>query len=1037
MSEQYLIKQTTSMPPRTRENWTYLDAPYSEHQQRQHPQPPVVNRTRKAVSNADFRPQSAQMRRLTSMRDPGGNDLGSGMMPHRLSKKEKSYLIRRAKESSMSLIEHANTLEGPVQWVYKGKHRGIQMYRGEGSATLSEEADQLEYLCGVTTMMGTLEEVSEYFDQSTTPRMRMKKADDVVDCAVIYSLIAGNTVNPFHRVSVKYCAYDSVVSMSRKRDFCYLECQDTFRHTSGRRGWVLSMHSIKLPCCPEVPGYVRGSMYHSGFVFIESERPGYMDVLHSLQLNFKGNGRMPTMVLNNALKRRLRDLIHISREIQVARVANHTLLNEKELVPKNLRSTCVLCSRKFWLLLRKTRCRVCGEVVCQACAPEIDWEGPDHNGQSKTRVCIRCSSAPTTSSWSANSEELPWTEQSRLIASEKKIAVHSLTPKSAIVGRYPVLEEEPEDDDDGIGEGRFTFAELEEQSSRSVFAPERFTRTSTSSTVLALEEIDDIGEYEDDEDESHSVHSSDFEWQPRPTEESVTFDHRRGSFASSVASSDNQFSRTDTSMRAARYITAAPALIEEPDVDQVSHVNASSRRVSTPMAPIPQAPAPTPAPAPAPAPTPSRPPPRAPTPPLSSSYDYLDALIALPPERPIRSSKRESASRKRAQTEIESRSALTASVLREHNMQFSPSTKPEAPVAAQASVIASTHINMDSTPENEPVTPVKGAPVSLDDIVRSESSQSGDSRFSGSVDLDRSTLSRPSSLILQQVRKNRARTIQMQPEDQMRSTEMFKSVEEEHKRRMAELNKKAQVLQPEDQVRDTEMFKSVEEEHKRRMAELNQKALDYTGNRVSNLQARPSLMPETVDDEAWRSSSMMDAYRVRRMNTIDALRQKATALQNSRESLSSEYSARTSTYSTSSYVGPSSDFYGDPRLSEDPSMAPVPFSDRLTEKYQPSGVKEAPTNSFMPITAQYAPDPIPEPEPEYKSLPVRPPPPQPRPAKQAPAEPVSGRNLYQELSQLSKLRNEMAETSDQSEHDRLQAQIKEQYQLIRALKLKN
>ncbi|KAJ0409797.1 hypothetical protein ATCC90586_005364 [Pythium insidiosum] len=328
-SEQLLLRKRT--------DWEYLDPPASRRAGQ-----PLSPRQRKTAAAHQQQPQSEPHDDESVVQD----DVDT-IGPPRLSRKEKAYLIRRAKESAQALIEHAHTLDGPVQWHYKGRHRGIQMYRGQGiqmdhgSATANANASALEFLCGVTTMMGTLEEVSEYFDQCTTPRMRMRKADDVVDCAVLYSLVSSNTVNPFHRVAIKYTQYDSPVAMTRKRDFCYLECQDTFRHAgTGRRGWVLSMHSIKLPTCPDVPGFVRASMYHSGFVFIESaERPGYMDVMHSLQINFKGNNHLPHFMLNAALKRRLRELIRISREIQVARIAHRTLLQEKDLMPKNLRSS--------------------------------------------------------------------------------------------------------------------------------------------------------------------------------------------------------------------------------------------------------------------------------------------------------------------------------------------------------------------------------------------------------------------------------------------------------------------------------------------------------------------------------------------------------------------------------------------------------------------------------------------------------------------------------------------------------------------------
>ncbi|RLN57260.1 hypothetical protein BBP00_00007603, partial [Phytophthora kernoviae] len=124
-----------------------------------------------------------------------------------LTSSERAYMIRKAKEASVALVDHAHTLDGPVQWHYTGKFRGIQMYRGEGSYDRVGTVGT-EFLCGVTTMMGTIEEVAAYFSQQTTDKMQTKKADDVLDCGVLYSLVQNDPQNPFYRVSAKYLLYE-------------------------------------------------------------------------------------------------------------------------------------------------------------------------------------------------------------------------------------------------------------------------------------------------------------------------------------------------------------------------------------------------------------------------------------------------------------------------------------------------------------------------------------------------------------------------------------------------------------------------------------------------------------------------------------------------------------------------------------------------------------------------------------------------------------------------------------------------------------
>ncbi|CAH0521839.1 unnamed protein product [Peronospora belbahrii] len=413
-----------------------------------------------------------KVRTMSRRRIHSGALVDDSWQPPSLTASERAYMIRKAKEASVALVDHAHTLDGPVQWHYTGKLRGIQMYRGEGCYDRAGTSGT-EFLCGVTTMLGSIEEVANYFNQQTTEKMLAKKAEDVLDCAVLYSLAEGDSNNPFYRVSAKYQLYEGPSAFSRERDYCFLECQNTFRHASGRRGWVLSMHSIKLPNCPEMDGVVRGSMYQSGYVFVEAEKEGYMDVMHSLQINFKSTSRLPHFMLNAALKRRILSVVTISREIQTTRMGRQTLLKKKQLMPKRSRALCVNCARKFSLFVRKTRCRVCGEVVCQPCAPQVMIS--TKQGPVKTRVCTRCCHL------SADDDYEPISTLHNSPNGAHMRRMQNVTRYSDILqdqhDHPDMYHEEDEDcleeDDDEDG--------LEEQSDYSVFAQSRFTDASRNS----------------------------------------------------------------------------------------------------------------------------------------------------------------------------------------------------------------------------------------------------------------------------------------------------------------------------------------------------------------------------------------------------------------------------------------------------------------------------------------------------------------------------------------------------------------------------
>ncbi|RQM15198.1 hypothetical protein DD237_002692 [Peronospora effusa] len=394
-----------------------------------------------------------------------------------LTASERAYMIRKAKEASVALVDHAHTLDGPVQWHYTGKLHGIQMYRGEGSYDRGGNSGT-EFLCGVTTMMGSIEEVAVYFDQQTTEEMIAKKAEDVLDCGVLYSLVRGDVKNPFYRVSAKYQLYEGPSAFSRERDYCFLECQNTFRHASGRRGWVLSMHSIKLPNCPELDGVVRGSMYQSGYVFVEAEKDGYMDVMHSLQINFKTTSRLPHFMLNSALKRRILSVVTISREIRTTRMGRQTLLKKKELMPKRARALCVNCARKFSLFVRKTRCRVCGEVVCQPCAPQVMIS--TKQGPVKTRVCTRCYQLSPGDEYESVSAQPQSHNRDYL-----RRAQNNTRYSDILQDQYDHPDLYHEKDEDSLGEEDEDDGGLEEQSDFSVFAQSRFTEASRDSLATS------------------------------------------------------------------------------------------------------------------------------------------------------------------------------------------------------------------------------------------------------------------------------------------------------------------------------------------------------------------------------------------------------------------------------------------------------------------------------------------------------------------------------------------------------------------------
>ncbi|RLN54217.1 hypothetical protein BBJ29_008866 [Phytophthora kernoviae] len=326
-----------------------------------------------------------------------------------LTPREQQYLIGKAKESAKALVDATRNNEGPVRWEEAGMHRGVQMYKGEARYPESVVGDAITYGCGATTIQATLDEVADFFDLSTEAKMAdfVQYNGDVLDGQLLYVLDDLSLLNdPMYntrsrngtskmlnanQVTVKWFVTETPSKLVKNRDFLTVECQSTFLDVSGRRGWVRSYHSIKLACCPELQSeynLVRGSFYHTGHVFVESERPGFLDVIFSAQVKFKGSMHVGPLYFSMQ-KKRLSSIADLQKMITRRRLGSQRFLGDLELVPKNERTRCNLCSTKFGLMTRKTRCRKCGEVVCASCSTE--WEVPVSGSVArKVRVCAKC-----------------------------------------------------------------------------------------------------------------------------------------------------------------------------------------------------------------------------------------------------------------------------------------------------------------------------------------------------------------------------------------------------------------------------------------------------------------------------------------------------------------------------------------------------------------------------------------------------------------------------------------------------------------------
>ncbi|RLN62804.1 hypothetical protein BBJ28_00008316 [Nothophytophthora sp. Chile5] len=320
--------------------------------------------------------------------------------PPLLSARERAYLVRKACEAAQELVERARSSGGPIAWHHVEKRGGVQIYAGVPRSGAAGAALSAASMCGVTSVPGTVKEVAALFQLGSTRQMKefaRAHREWFYDGVLLHTLAPRTREKPLHQVTAKWMAVQTPSGLAH-RDFCFLECQDKFIDARGRKGWVLGQHSIKLPGCDELKrafGLVRGSLYHSGLVVVESEeRAGHVDVIHLVQLNLKEHAPVPA----SFLRARVAFVAEVRNMLRSKRLNEQRYLSDLELVPRKYRARCAVCQDSFsLLLLRKLNCRKCGEVVCAACSKEFPIEsrnlaatGTVSDEIRKLRICMHC-----------------------------------------------------------------------------------------------------------------------------------------------------------------------------------------------------------------------------------------------------------------------------------------------------------------------------------------------------------------------------------------------------------------------------------------------------------------------------------------------------------------------------------------------------------------------------------------------------------------------------------------------------------------------
>ncbi|TDH66346.1 uncharacterized protein CCR75_002724 [Bremia lactucae] len=323
-----------------------------------------------------------------------------------LSGSRKEQIIREANHACNELLRFSasdtfrstdsslDSDEDNLQWEYTEQLESIRI---EKLKITSGTKKSVYYFRGITDAEASIEEIMELYNVDMAhPHIQLDKklSPDILHSVVLYEIKPYRVDESTVFIGIRWLALRSPYVLVRNRDFCYLEIQRRFCLPDGRRGFVRCLHSVKIKSCPDMEkshGFVRGSIYRSGLVCIESKRDRKtLDIIQAFYTDLKGN--VPQWVAIKGLRQRLLSLEHLKKYVNMKRVANQTFVRRSELMAPGKVKTCFVCVDDIGTFSRRYNCQKCGEVVCARCKLTINADIPVV-GKMKLTICSLCSLA--------------------------------------------------------------------------------------------------------------------------------------------------------------------------------------------------------------------------------------------------------------------------------------------------------------------------------------------------------------------------------------------------------------------------------------------------------------------------------------------------------------------------------------------------------------------------------------------------------------------------------------------------------------------
>ncbi|KAH9161725.1 hypothetical protein LEN26_001293 [Aphanomyces euteiches] len=284
---------------------------------------------------------------------------------------------------------------GPVDWTLLTNSAKVKIY--------TTKQDDLPMFLGTIQIESTLDEVRSIFTAPTTDDVReliTAYFPNILDNIRLYNITDPMANIPHHAVTINWLLLSSPLRgiIVKNRDRCYLEHQQDVI-IDGKKAWLRAMKHVDIAACPDLEakyGIIRGQANLAGFIYMETGRPGILQVLELHHDDLRGQIDMSMM--GDFMTAKTAEIQFHSMNMMQTNLISHRLsrldfLSERSTVPKHSRSKCRVCLRKFGTFSRKSNCRRCGEVVCSKACSNV-WTLVKGGIRINVRLCSRCSNVP-------------------------------------------------------------------------------------------------------------------------------------------------------------------------------------------------------------------------------------------------------------------------------------------------------------------------------------------------------------------------------------------------------------------------------------------------------------------------------------------------------------------------------------------------------------------------------------------------------------------------------------------------------------------